>query len=835
MKAHVRPTVIAALLAMLSLGLCQGSVLAQTTGIVAPSDATLARTTISATLLTEPLVPAGPTSAAEDQALAQALGSHRLGLQPQELSSLTGFLARNPNSGWAPALLTNLGYGYLHDGYFSKAIDAWQKAWRQGKSATTPEARALVDRAVGELAMLYASLGKMAELAALVSEIGNRPIVGSATELIQVARETLTVAARDPRHLFLCGPHALQSLMLRQGAAPESAAFLQWYQAGPNGTTLAEVAGLADKAKFQYRLIYRKAAQPVPASGIVHMKVGHFATIVAEVDGRFHVQDPALAGRTLVMTPQALDSEASGYFLVPAGLPDRPGWRRVDAAEAAKISGKGNTSGTMPGGVSSDIPVNGKPPGCGSPMCAYDIKESTVSVTLSDTPVGYVPPIGPSAKVVITYNQREDSQPANFSFYNIGQKWTLNWLSFVTDDPVNVGINISRYIGGGGSYSYSGYSSSTGRFTAQTDDGSVLVRISGTPIVYQRWLKDGSIEVYSRSDGAVTSPRRIFLTQIIDPQGNALTLNYDSLLRLTSVTDAAGRQTTFTYGFTPRPLQISQITDPFGRSATLTYSGSGNVASITDVIGLTSSFGYDANLLLNSLITPYGTTTFAYTAPGTAAPPRFVQATDPLGFNEREDWLEPAPVPATDPAATVPTGMPGGVTNNYLQYRNSYHWDKNAYVVAGCTPTGGCDYTKARSRHFAHWAANNAMKSTALESEKYPLENRIWYNMLGQTAPYLSGTFSQPSAIGRVLDDGTTQLRLFSYDTTGYFNLTKVIDPLGRTTNFVYPNQIDLAAITRPRPMPLSRRSPNSPTTISIGRFPRRMLRGRRLISPTIP
>ncbi len=132
------------------------------------------------------------------------------------------------------------------------------------------------------------------------------------------------------------------------------------------------------------------------------------------------------------------------------------------------------------------------------------------------------------------------------------------------------------------------------------------------------------------------------------------------------MTDAAGRQTTLTYGFTPRPLQISQITDPFGRSATLTYDGSGNLASITDVIGLTSTLGYDANQLVNSLTTPYGTTAFAYTAPGTAAPPRFVQATDPMGFNEREEWLEPAPVSATDPAATVPTGMPGGVTNNYL-------------------------------------------------------------------------------------------------------------------------------------------------------------------------
>src|SRR4029077_9230827 len=43
----------------------------------------------------------------------------------------------------------------------------------------------------------------------------------------------------------------------------------------------------------------------------------------------------------------------------------------------------------------------------------------------------------------------------------------------------------------------------------------------------------------------------------------------------------------------------------------------------------------------------------------------------------------------------------------------------------------------------------------------------------------------------------TTQLQQFTYDTSGFFNLTKVVDPVGRVTTFSYPNQIDLAAITQ--------------------------------------
>jgi RHS repeat-associated protein len=603
----------------------------------------------------------------------------------------------------------------------------------------------------------------------------------------------LALVEKDPRHLFICGPVALRALMLSRGVAAEHVNFLQWHRAGASGTNLAEVARLADKAKLSYHLVHRAAGQRVPIPSIIHWKVGHFAAIVGEDNGLFRIEDPVFYGLSHWITAEAIDSEASGYFLVPIDAPADENWRAVSDIEAGGVWGKGPTNGTLPGDA-GDPPANGKPPGC--PMCSYDIKESSVSVSLSDTPVGYAPPIGPSAQTRITYNQREASQPQNFSFFNVSQKWTLNWLSYVTDDPNNAGASVTRFLAGGGAFYYSGYNNGTGRFTAQFDDGSILVRTSGAPISYQRQLSNGGLEIYEQSDGSTGYPRNIFLTKVIDPQGNALTLNYDNQQRLTSLTDATGRQTTFTYGVLGRPLLISQITDPFGRSATLAYDAFGRLSAITDIVGLTSRFTYDANALVNSLTTPYGTTTFAYTAPGTSAPPRFVQATDPLGYSEREEWLEPASIPDSDPAATVPQGMPVTLTNQYLTYRNSFHWDKDAYIAANCTPSGGCDYTKARNRHFTH-VPSTSLKSTALESVKYPLENRIWYNYPGQTSSIDGGTYNQPIAAGRVLDDGTTQLRQTSYDTAGYFNVTQTVDPLGRTTSFAYSNHVDLAAISQ--------------------------------------
>ena len=797
MREQTRSARLAMAIGVLILVLFQLGALANPQNASASPTRDATSAAILAAHLPEPLVAITPTTSGENRALQLALTAYGQRVAPEDVSGLTAFLSLFPNSGWAPSVATNIGLLDLHYGYLSRAVEAFQNAWTKGRGATDPRAKALVDRAVGELARLYASLGQNDKLAQLFDEIGARPITGSATEGVQAAREELSLSAKDPRHLFICGPLALQALMLAQGAKQDEVNFLQWSRASPNGTNLAEVSELADKAKFSHRLIFRKPGQAVPAQAVMHWKTGHFAAIVGQANGRFHIVDSALANHDLWVTQAALDAEASGYFLLAANAQKDAEWRLVDKVEAGTVWGKGPTDGVQPGDA-GDPPAN--PPCPNSGMCAYNIAESAVSLTLSDSPVGYTPPLGPSAKVKITYNQREDSQPATFDFFNVSQKWTLNWLSYVTDDPTNAGANVTRYLPGGGAYYYAGYQSGRGLFAAQYDDGSILVLASQSPVIYRRQLHDGGVEIYAQSNGATSYPRNVFLSQVIDPQGNALTLNYDTDQRLVSLTDAVGRQTTFTYGLFSQPLLITRITDPFGRSAALSYDTSGRLSSITDVLGLTSSFSYDANALVNSLTTPYGVTNFAYTAPGASGPPRFVQVTDPLGYNEREEWLEPAPISDSDPTSTVPVGMPVTPVNEYLSYRDSFHWDKNAYIVAGCTPTGGCDYTKARDTHFHHVPPNTSLKATSVESIKYALENRIWYTDPGQsdaTGSQFGGTYNQPIAIGRVLDDGTTQLRQYSYDTTGYYNLTQAVDPLGRTTSYAYANHVDLSAISQ--------------------------------------
>jgi RHS repeat-associated protein len=746
-----------------------------------------------------PLVPTKPTTAKEDRELLRAVRAQELLHNEDDYRPIEQFLSAQPHSGWRASVQLNLGIALLNVGHYARAIDAFEGAWRDGKAAKGVDAKAVADAAVGQLALLHARLGHRDRVTSLLDEIKDRPITGSATTWVDNAQQTLWVMRNDPRHLYLCGPQALKALMLQAGATSDDVRFLDRYRAdSPKGVNLTDVANLAEQARLPLQPVFRKPGEKVPVPSVVHLKVGHFAAIIAEAGGNYVLKDPVLSpNASSLVSKNAIDEEASGYFLARVDEKKPAPWRKVASREANQVWGSGPTSGLIQGDAGDPLAS-----GCSgnAGMCGTNIKEAAAGLVLSDTPVGYTPPIGPAVPVTLTYNQREDSQPSTMNFSNVSPKWTMNWTRYVQDDPVRVvqGVSVSRNLPGGGAYYYSlspNRNHPTFSFPSETDDDSVLTLVSITPIVYQRAHKDGTLETYSQSDGATTFPRRVFLTQIVDPQGNSLHLNYDTQKRLSSITDATNRQPLSPTEVRPRHFSSPAITDPFGRSANLTYDASKRLASITDTIGLTSVFSYDASSAVNSMTTPYGTTQIATGSTNTSVyvNSRWVTITDPLGNTEREEFVQPAPAAYSDPLATVPKGL--ATYNAYLEYRDSYHWDPHQYVAAGCAPAGTCNYAMARTTHFVH-APFSDLEGTAIESRKTPLENRVWFNYPNQSSSPYAGTSQQPTAIARVLDDGTTQLEKRAYNALG--NPAQFVDPAGRTTNLTYAaNQIDLTSVTQ--------------------------------------
>lgn len=792
--------------------------------------------------LDEPLVAGGPTTAEEDAALTAATDAILANKvmpkdYPEAAAPLIAFVNKYPDSNWNTAVLTNLGLGYVRAGYYSRAIDAFERAWTLGKDSNLLEARNLADRTFGELVRMHARIGHADRIEALFNSLGSRTIGAAGATLTQGAREGAWVMRNRPEIAYLCGPKALGNVLTMGKFTPAQLATIEAAKSGPQGFSLTQLSALATQAGISHKLVKRRPGQPVPVPSVVHWGVNHYAAITEEVEGRFHIEDGTFADSTAFVTREALDAEASGYFLVPDGAKASAApagenvqgqaakaatddWAPVTAgsAEANSVHGMGYESGPQPGNTEPGdatcmtCPKNG--------MAVADAHSAAGSLSLMDVPLGYAAPKGPSPAILLSYAQYDAPPSSYYPAFNISYGWTMSAISFLTDTIVATGGVVIVRMPGGGTRRSTEYVSALGRYNPDLKDGRSTVKVSSTPVVYERTQRDGTVERYASPDAATPGyPRTVYLTQRIDPQGNALTYSYGTItgtigsvtcspscIRLNSVTDAAGGVTTFTYGHATNPLLVTKITDPFGRFTTLAYNANDRLQSITDPVGIVSSVTYagiGSQDRVTGLTTPYGTTSFSTT--GSGGNVRVVQITDPLGGVSRLESTAAyaMPIPATE--AAVPTGM--NVQNNYLNYGNSFFFDAMVLPIAQPTPGGTIDYTKAEITHWFTVRGHNQM-SSLVGSIKHPLENRIWFNYNEQYDPYnAQGDLDFPTLVGRVLDDGTTQLSRASYNVEvitpthtwkGNGVPMTATDPLGRTVKLNYAsNFIDVTSVQR--------------------------------------
>jgi RHS repeat-associated protein len=758
-------------------------------------------------LFSEPLVPMMRSAEKVDNlALSSALNQYATRNSAEDVSALTGFCAQYPQSRWRVALLYNLAKIYYFEGYYSKALASWEEAWDRGETATDAAAIALVNQAFAELGRMNARLGRTARLEALLKEGQSREFLGSSAQEVVDSKDALALMKHDPDHSFRCGPLALAQIRASQHLVdPVGDQKIRAAKSTSQGCSLLQVANLAESAGMKYQAAKRDPGTPLITPAVVHWKLGHYAALVKEDHGKYLAKDLTF-NNNLWLSGQAIEEEASGYFLVPEG-PLPTGWHPLAAAQVADIWGCGATTGNQTGGETTDDSgcgcggggggggptiISGGDSGSGGGdtalgMALYDVKTQACSLTVFDTPVGYHPPVGLASLFTLRYQQRADGQPATFTFSNVGQNWFHDWMAYVVDDPTNPGADVTVFPRGGGYFNFTGFDSSTQSYALELSSNTTLVLVSATS--YERRFGDGSKEIYAQPNHVTGAGRQVFLTALVDAQGNSLTFSYDKMFRLVAVTDAIGQVSTLSYALTADPYKITKVTDPFGRTAKLAYSlvsGFYELTSITDEIGLISSFQYQIGLL-HVLTTPYGQTTFLFGQNfGYNGTGRSVDIFDPSGGHQRIEYNQTVGYPSSDPV--VPSGM--NLFNQFLNDRDTFYWDQHAMEVAPY------DYTQATVYHFAH-AVDDQETSRLVEATGRPLESRIWNNYPGQSSSgYLAGTtIGRPSLVGRVLDSsGTTQLSQYSYNAQA--NVTSVVDPAGRMTRYTYAaNGIDVVKV----------------------------------------
>jgi len=141
-------------------------------------------------------------------------------------------------------------------------------------------------------------------------------------------------------------------------------------------------------------------------------------------------EDPTFGNSKVWLSDEALDDEASGYFLVRSGeLP--AGWRAVSDSEANRVWGKGTTLKSDEDATTPDDEQTCKP--SSAPMAQWNVHLLLASHHVEDTPVGYTPPVGPPVYLEVSYNSINGWPDFGLPYSNVSQEWRLNWLAYITD------------------------------------------------------------------------------------------------------------------------------------------------------------------------------------------------------------------------------------------------------------------------------------------------------------------------------------------------------------------------------------------------------------------
>jgi RHS repeat-associated protein len=176
----------------------------------------------------------------------------------------------------------------------------------------------------------------------------------------------------------------------------------------------------------------------------------------------------------------------------------------------------------------------------------------------------------------------------------------------------------------------------------------------------------------------------------IDPLGNVTSYQYDAKLRLTAVTDPAGRRTTMTYNSAGGLLSRTSG----GVTQSWTYDSARNVATHTDGRGAKTTYGYDTARRLTSIDGPAGKTSFTYNTLGqvaTTTSPRGKVTS--LGYDDKGNLT----------SRTSPSGA-----------KTTYTYDAAGRVLTSTDPRGnasGADPAKYTTT-YAYDAAGRLAKTT---------------------------------------------------------------------------------------------------------------------------
>jgi YD repeat-containing protein len=175
----------------------------------------------------------------------------------------------------------------------------------------------------------------------------------------------------------------------------------------------------------------------------------------------------------------------------------------------------------------------------------------------------------------------------------------------------------------------------------------------------------------------------VLLSAYSDPQGNTTSIEYDENNRITTITDADGASSSFTYvsemhsgdPYNDPFFKVAVITDPHGKTVSFDYDQYGYLYSITDMYGLTTTFKYGAEYAGYKFSSDWlsSMTTLMEQQHSIMRGSKFrileLEVKDPEGLRKHIKFTAPQNI--TDPyAGLVPSGVVGDT--GWQHYRSTF-------------------------------------------------------------------------------------------------------------------------------------------------------------------
>ena len=225
---------------------------------------------------------------------------------------------------------------------------------------------------------------------------------------------------------------------------------------------------------------------------------------------------------------------------------------------------------------------------CAAAEAAQPINLTTGNTYISQTDVS-VPGLGGGLLLTRTWNS---ILPAPQMAYGgmFGRNWRTNLEERLIYNSPDKFLKATRADGAVWSFATETASSQIGyRAIAPANE---LTRVTSGDTTYTLTAKDGTKKLFDSTTGLLTS--------IVDRNGNATQLTYDTSNRLTTVTDAASRHLYLNYPDTSTTL-VSSVTSDVGITFSYTYDTQGRLVKVTKPDNTTESFDYDTNSMITAV------------------------------------------------------------------------------------------------------------------------------------------------------------------------------------------------------------------------------------------